>query len=435
MHTFDNSKVEAGRSKNVVFSGSHLGSMRNPTPASNGGASRASSLTVKDQRLLEFVDKETGEILICDHLADGSTKAQYDPGAVRLERWVLQSAIRHLLKEKRVSKCCRIRANGQATVNVMHNSALQSAHYAGLQTCCSVWDCPICAAKISERRRLDEVKPAMEQWKASGGECLLLTLTNPHFIHTVLVDLLKGQQKAMKSFVGSRAYRLLMAEMGCIGGIRAWEVTHGINGFHPHFHIILFTLAGLDLASLEDQIYKLWANACRLAKLPIPDRSHGVSLQAGDKADGYLAKGGWGLDYEITKAHLKKSSKGRSPLDLIRSYVFDGDKQAAALFVEYSRAFHGKRQLLWSPGLKDFFRIVEKTDETIVGEEDQEAILLGRIEWDVWKLVLKSELRGEILELARFGSWDAVLRLLDGLDASSVGSSSFSSVTRSKVVL
>jgi len=303
----------------------------------------------------------------------------------------------------------------------LHNKVLKTAHYGGLQTCGSVWDCPICAAKISERRRVDEVKPAMDIWRASGGECLLLTLTNPHFVRTNLSELLEGQQKAMSRLRGCKAYRHLMALMGCIGGIRAWEVTHGNNGFHPHFHIILFTFAGLDLLGLEDQFYSLWANACRLAKLPIPDRSHGVSLQGGDDADEYLVKGGWGLDYEITKAHLKKSIKGRSPMDLIRSYVFDGDKQAGGLFVAYSRAFHGKRQLHWSHGLKDYFRIEQKTDDEIAGEQDQQAILLGRIEWPVWKIILKSELRGEILELARFGSWDSVALLLDGL-VSSVGS-------------
>lgn len=419
---------EPERLQNSLFSGSHLGSMRNRTPGTNGVASRADELTSKnttqppfngsDSGIIQqtFIDKETGEFLICDHLADGSLKAEYDPVALRLERFVLQSAVRHLLPEKRVAKCHRLRASGQETINVMHNARLKSAHYAGHQSCGSPWDCPLCAAKISERRRVEEVKPAMDKWKENyGGECLLLTLTNPHFIHTVLADLLKGQQKAMKAFVGSRAYRLLMADMGCIGAIRAWECTHGLNGYHPHFHIILFARTGLNLAELEEQLYSLWSNACRLAKLPIPDRAHGVSLQGGDKADGYLAKGGWGLDHEITKAHLKKSSKGRSPMDLIRSYVYDADKQAGALFVEYSKAFHGKRQLLWSPGLKDYFNVEEKTDDEVAAEQDETAILLGRIEWPVWKLVLKFELRGEILELARLGSWEAIKGLLDDL--------------------
>jgi hypothetical protein len=436
MSGFSPSKVENSRSKNTPVLGSHLGSMRNLNPSSNDAGSRAFETNGQVHGQISFVDNETGQILICEHLETGALKV-VDPAQNRLERWILQSAIRHLLKEKRVAKCCRLRAKGQETINVLHNSLLQSAHFAGLQTCGSVWDCPVCAAKISERRRIDEVLPAMLAWESQGGQCLLLTLTNPHFIHSVLADLVKGQQKAMSRFVGRKAYRLLMSEMGCIGAIRAWEVTHGLNGFHPHFHIILFVRTDLDLKGFEDRFYSLWANACRLAKLPIPDRLHGVQLQDGSKAHAYATKGVWGLDHEITKGHLKKSNKGRSPMDLIRSYVYDDDKQAGALFVEYSKAFHGKRQLYWSPGLKERFCIGEKTDEQIASEQDETAILLGRIEWPVWQQVLKSELRGEILELAGSGSWDGVALLLDGLCSSAVSGSSsvVSSSFSSEVVL
>ena len=99
-------------------------------------------------------------------------------------------------------------------------------------------------------------------------------------------------------------------------------------------------------------------------------------------------------------------------MDLVRSYAFDDDKQAGALFIEYSKAFHGRRQLQWSPGLKAFFGIGEKSDEMIAAEQDDKASVLGEIDWHTWTLVLKSELRGEILELARLGSWEAITRLL-----------------------
>jgi len=418
---------EPARLQNSHFSGLHLGTMRNQEPGTNGAASRADDLTDRSctqpplnggSGILHqnFVDQETGEILICEHLGDGSLKPVVEASSIRLERFVLQSAIKHLLPKKRVDKCLSVRAYGKDTVDVMHNARLQSSHYAGLQTCGSVWDCPVCAAKISERRRVDEVLPAMDKWQdLGGGQCLLLTLTNPHNISDVLLDLVKGQQKAIHRFWNNRAMKALQKGIGFVGSIRAWEVTHGLNGFHPHFHIILFVETGLDLAQLEEQFYLAWSNACRLAKLAIPDRSHGVRLHDGSQAHAYASKGVWGLDHEITKGHLKKSNKGRSPMDLIRSYVFDRDKQAAALFIEYSKAYHAKRQLYWSPGLKDLFGIGEKTDEEVAGEQDETAVILGRIEWPVWKLVLKTELRGEILELGRLGSWEAIKTLLDDL--------------------
>jgi hypothetical protein len=213
---------------------------------------------------------------------------------------------------------------------------------------------------------------------------------------------------------GSRAYRDLLNDCGCIGTIRAWEVTHGSNGFHPHFHIILFVRIGLDLIELKERFYLAWANSCRLGKLSIPDRK-GFDLQDGSYAQKYVTKGVWGLDYEITKGHLKKSKAGRSPMDLLRSYAFDKDKQAGVLFVEYSKAFHGKRQLYWSPGLKEYFKIHEKTDEQIAAQQDDQANQLGEIDWPTWQLVLKFEMRGEIIELGRLGAWGSILDLLGNL--------------------
>ena len=389
-------------------------------PTYSGVASSDLTQDKKTPSIFEFIDQETGEIVQCNEGKNGALKIAIDPVQLRLDRWILQSAAKHLLPEKRVSKCLRLRAHGQTHIKVLHNKLRKTAHFGNTQTCGSVWDCSICAVKISERRRVDEVLPAMTRWidqggsDGQGGQCLLLTLTHPHSKTDVLADLLKCEQKAMKSMRESRSFVNLLNDCGCIGTIRAWEVTHGENGFHPHFHIILFARTGLNLDELKERFYLAWANACRLAKLPIPSVL-GFDLQDGSHAHNYVSKGVWGLDHEITKGHLKKSKAGRSPMDLLRSYGFDKDKQAGALFIEYSKAFHGKRQLTWSPGLKAYFKIGEKTDEQIAAEQDDQANELGLIDWPTWQLVLKFEMRGEIIELARLGAWDAILDLLKNL--------------------
>jgi hypothetical protein len=412
----------------MVFSGAiltvekvaYLDTMRNLRPTYSGVACSDSIANVKHQPIHEFIDYETGEIVRCDEGKNGALKIAVDPVQVRLDRWILQSAAKHLLPKKRVDKCLSILAYGQTDVSVLHNKLRKTAHFGNTQTCGSVWDCPICAVKISERRRVDEVLPAMTRWidqggvDGQGGQCLLLTLTHPHSKSDVLADLLKCEQKAMKSMRESRTFKDLLDDCGCIGTIRAWEVTHGENGFHPHFHIILFVRTGLDLFELKERFYLAWANACRLAKLPIPSVL-GFDLQDGSHAHNYVSKGVWGLDHEITKGHLKKSKAGRSPMDLLRSYAFEQDKQAGALFIEYSKGFHGKRQLTWSPGLKAYFKIGEKTDEQIAAEQDDQANQLGLIDWPTWLLVLKFKMRGEIIELARLGAWGAILDLLKDL--------------------
>lgn len=354
-----------------------------------------------------LIDKTTGEII--------QVKPEYCPVSVRLERFALQSAVRHLLPDSRTAKCLRIRQANQKEVEVWRSSEHGTAHYAGLQTCSSVWACPVCAAKISERRRL-ELLQAMDKHKASGGHVLLLTLTNPHTRTDNLEAMLKAQSVAVTRLKSTKSAVNLWKSIGCIGTVRAWEVTQGdVNGWHPHFHFLLFVRSGLDLQDLQSRFYDVWANCCRLAGLPTPSRTHGVRLDDGSKAHEYVSKGLWGLDREMTKGHMKKAAKGgRSPFDLLRLYLNDRDKQAGALFVEYAKAFKGKRQLVWSKGLKALFSVDEQTDDETAARVEDDAYLLGSINIEQWRAVRRFNARGEVLELARHG-WEPVERFLSEL--------------------
>jgi hypothetical protein len=116
----------------------------------------------------------------------------------------------------------------------------------------------------------------------------------------------------------------------------------------------------------------------------------------------------------MTKGHMKKAKKGRTPFDLLRAYLYDEDKHAMGLFKGYAEAFKGKRQLVWSKGLKEHFRIGEESDEEIAARQDDRAFLLGEITVDEWRKILRFDVRGEVLELARHG-WEPVRRFLDAL--------------------
>ena len=399
----------AGLTSGLVFSAP------NPPPIfrslGQATAFRRSALgTYAKSSSVPSIDPETGEVL--------HPVGHYEPASVRLERFALQSAARRILPHSRTAKCLRFRRKDKTHVEVYRSVDHKTASFGGLQTCSSVWACPVCAAKISERRRA-ELLSAIEAHKATGGEVLLITLTNPHHLGDSLPALLAGQQKAISRFNQTRAALALWDWLGCVGTVRAWEVTHGQNGWHPHFHLLAFARSGVDLLEAKGRVYDVWATGCRLAGLPVPSVGHGVDVRDGSEAAAYASK--WGLDQEMTKGHMKKAKadKGRSPFDLLRSYLGDDDRQAAALFKEYALAFHGKRQLVWSKGLKEIFEVGKESDEDLAAKQDDLADLLGKIEFEDWRRVLKFDLRGEVLELARHG-WEPVKRLLDGLRQTSI---------------
>jgi Replication protein len=357
------------------------------------------------------VDPETGEIL-----------GGPEPMAGRLKRFILQSVTRKLLPGSRTNNCLRVRQGGKQ-IEVHKSIEHGTAAFSGLQTCGSVWSCPVCAAKIAERRRAELVS-AMAAHKAAGGSVNMLTLTAPHQRGDDLAQLLAKQSKALNAFWSDRHVKAVFEQMGVLGQVRALEVTHGRksphnNGWHPHYHVLLFAGAGADLAHPDTPtldwvatLYTRWAAVCVNAGLGRPSFAHGLKLDDGSKASAYVSK--WGLEDEMTKGHTKKAKHGETPFDFLRAVLEDpSDKQAAALFIEFSTVFKGKRQLHWSRGLKKLYAIGERTDEQLATDaEDDFSVLLGTLTVDQWRDVLAVDGRGPLLSIAASSGWPAVLHYL-----------------------
>ena len=361
------------------------------------------------------------------------TNAKYEcrPMDSRVQRFALQSVSRSILPESRTAKCLRIRAHG-AEVQVWKSIEYRTAQYGGLQTCGSVWACPVCAAKIAERRRV-EVLAAMTSHKAQGGCVNLLTLTTPHQRTDNLAELLAKQAKALRSFWSDRQVKAVFQEMGTIGQIRAMEVTHGRksphnNGWHPHYHVLMFQGSGVDLvrfdhAQMRDwevRLYLRWAARCKAAGLGEPSMAHGLKLDNGAKAAKYVTK--WGLEDEMTKGHTKKALHGETPFDFLRASLADAkDVQARALFLEFATTFKGKRQLHWSHGLKAMFSIEEASDDELSTRVEEQAILLGLLTVDQWRDVLRVDGRATVLEIAAASGWNEVQRYLWFIEGAAKG--------------
>lgn len=377
-------------------------------PARTSAAGRAKAPRLGIDAKYKHTDPETGEIT--------------DPMGSRIQRFILQSIVRKLLPKTRTNNCLRVRQKGQQ-IQVLQSVEHGTASYGGLQTCGSVWQCPVCAAKISERRRV-EVLAAITAWKAQGGTVNMLTLTCPHQRTDKLADLLVKQAKALNYFWKDRQVKTVFSEMANVGHIKATETTHGRlsefnNGWHPHYHVLTFDGSGGDLtrfnkAQMTDwqvRLYVRWANACKLAGLGTPSYQHGLKLDDGSKAASYMSK--WGLENEITKGHTKKAISGETPFDLLRALQENpDDRQAAALFIEFATVFKGKRQLRWSKGLKARFAVEEKTDDQLTEEKEDFAQVLGQLSIEQWRDVLAVEGRGPLLSAAARGGWPSVAAYL-----------------------
>lgn len=328
---------------------------------------------------------------------------------IRSERYACQSVARRALPDERVSMCLR-RVNGN-NVSVHKHRKSGRSFFGGLLVCGSVWHCPVCAAKISERRRM-ELKLAFEQFKDEGGHISMLTLTFSHDRTDKLKDILHQFGQATQKFMSGRAYNNIRNEIGLIGRIRVLEVTYGDNGFHPHTHIALFHEREIDALEIRSKMYDLWEKACNKVGLKT-SFEHGLDLQSAEDAEEYMSKHGtWSLEQELSKAHIKKAKFGSlSPFDFLRMYLQTEDEKYMNLFREYATYFKGKRQVQWSQGLKKRFDLTEKTDAQLAEEKIEEADLLGLIGYENWKIILKYELRTILLDNIEFFGFETGLEL------------------------
>lgn len=338
-------------------------------------------------------------------------------GGTRLERFALQSVARDILPKSRTGACLRNRIAGAPQVGVKYSKARARATYANLQTCASVWACPCCASKISEHRRGDLVR-LVEAHKATGGAVVLATRTFPHSSTDSLPALLAKLAKAEDLYKSSQRWKDIKNRFGIVGTVRAIECTYGANGWHPHIHELVFLNARVDNNQLEEALHTRWYAAATRAGFPPPSREHGVDVRDGTYAAAYASK--WGMESELTKWHVKRGREtSLAPFDLLRIALQSKDSKAITaariLYKEYAEAFRGKRQLVYSRGLRDLYDLQpELSDEQAAEGQDPDAYLLGLLEPSHWKAILKAGLRGQLLEAINEsgGQWEAIDHIL-----------------------
>lgn len=350
----------------------------------------------------------------------------------RLNRWALQSAARELMPREGVSFCLRRRGFDHDAkrfyqdVQVLYAEHLKRAHYGHLFICGSPWMCPICSAKISERRRV-ELTQAIEN---SDLHFALASFTLQHSIKDSLKNSLDALLHARHILKSGRPWQNFKREFEIVGTISSLETTYGVNGHHPHSHNLLVARRPLDARAVHECLYPLY-QAALLERDRSATSKRGLDVRTAQSDVAlYVAKFGhepknpkrpfgWTIEHELTKSVSKMSrgDQGFTPLDLLQAFMM-GDQRAGKVWQEYAAAFKGRHQLQWSKGLRAILGLGKaESDLEIAQRIEEPAILLAALSLYQWQVVLGNDARGELLEVASSGDVGELQKFLRDIGA------------------
>lgn len=332
----------------------------------------------------------------------------------RRERLHLREILRRESSLTRVANCGRRRARfGDIGIYKTEHSA----YFGNVQSCGSLHACPVCAAKIRQRRAV-EIDLAVRSHLDAGGSALFWTATLPHDFGDELSHLLASVAKAFRRVIGGRGWIEDKRDYAISGTIRASETTFGKAGAHPHLHVIFFCdkqLSAGEIGTLHSRLFGRWSSAVESVGYRAP-RSELCPIETvgARELGAYVTKmvltdeSNRKLGMEMTRHDLKTKRKGRAPFQVLRDFAVSGDCADLDLWREWERASKGTQSLTWSRGLKKRFQVTEKTDEQLAAEKVG-GVLIVNLTIEQWNLV-NSEPMGqlEVLEAAEDEGEDGV---------------------------
>lgn len=231
------------------------------------------------------------------------------------------------LRGSSVAGCGRWKAHGAAPVAqiaVEGGQARMSGHF----ICGCNWTCEMCARATVARNRSwlrGALFPALEEHGKSGS---LVTLT---LAHTYKVDW-AVPVAALKAAYGLFDKRMakVYKKAGSVGKFKAFEVTIGQNGIHPHFHILLTHDSDADLVAMEASMRDAWYSAVSEVGGRCTDR--GFDFQA-NRLNDYAAK--MEAAHELSSQSTKLGRKNGKSLSQTLDSAGRGNLTAGA---EWQRA-------------------------------------------------------------------------------------------------
>jgi hypothetical protein len=226
-------------------------------------------------------------------------------------------------------------------------------------------------------RRARQIETALRQHVDAGGSALLATYTVPHTRDESLPVVLARLADTWRRYARNAWHDVLGDHY--VGAVRALEVTHGVNGWHPHYHALVFVAAGLPyLTPVAVALAERWsqvAGAEWRADVRQVARDGVVAVARYLATDGVV-----GASYEVASPSSKIPA-GRSYAQLLWDYARYRSSVDAALVFEYAAALHGVHHLTVSPRLRRRYDFTDPASGwSEIADEDVLA-LLNSGEW------------------------------------------------------
>jgi hypothetical protein len=226
-------------------------------------------------------------------------------------------------------------------------------------------------------RRARQIEMALRQHVDAGGSALLATYTVPHTRDESLPVVLARLADTWRRYAKHAWRDVLGAHY--VGNVRALEVVHGVSGWHPHYHVLVFVSPGLPYLTPVAV-----ALAGRWSEVAGADWRADVRQVARDGVAAvarYLTTDGIsGASYEVANPAAKVPA-GRSYTQLLYDYARYRSSVDAALVYEYAAALHGVHHLTVSPRLRRLYDFTDPASGWDEISDDDILALLNSGEW------------------------------------------------------
>jgi len=240
----------------------------------------------------------------------------------------------------------------------------------GLMRCSSPTACVVCSTRIAIERG-QWLSQVFSVAKSRGYSISMLTLTVRHKKSNDLPTLLDSMEQAYTNIQGSSSFKILRKDFDA-SFIRVTEITHGKNGWHPHYHLAIIHRSGFDFSAFTQDMQRTWCKHIQRQGLlaPIPEKAVDVVIDASDEQRAwYLTKASGMSSLEVTNGKNKVAKGDNLGIWQIHGLAVNGDKSCTNLWHLYEKAIFKRRIFTMSKGMADKFAVSLRLDQEIAMDE------------------------------------------------------------------